>query len=250
MSGGAARGFAHIGVIKAFEESGITIDYVAGSSMGAVVGAFYAAGRTPDEMLQIAMKLNGGRLKPLLPFHFRKYGLDYVEQLLEENVVVRTFEELKKPLYVAVTNLQSGKNEIVSSGKLYPAVKASAAIPFRFKEQRIDDVIYVDGGLTNNLPANALREQCTVVVGVSVNPIDGYIGNKLGLKQKIRRLAGIVFAEFEARNIALCDYHLEIAGLEKYGFEEYHAALAIHDLGYHAAKTFLAEHPELVTAHR
>jgi NTE family protein len=249
LGGGAARGFAHIGVIRAFEESGISIDYLAGTSIGALIGAFYAAGRTPDEMLQVALKLKAGRLKPILPFHFRKVGLDYVELLLEQYVVVKTFEELKRPLFVTATNLYTGKNEVFSSGTLYPAIRASAAIPIRFKEQKIDNVVYLDGGFTNNLPVAPLRAQCCTVIGVSINLVDENENRNMGLKQKFLRIANIVFSEIEANDIALCDYHIEISGLEKFGFEDYRRAQEIHDLGYRTAKTFIAEHPELMSKH-
>lgn len=245
LSGGAARGFAHIGVLRAFEESGIEIDCLSGSSMGALVGLFYASGKTPDEMLEIAMQVNQRKLKAVGPFHLGKAGVDYIEELLKQYVTVTTFEELQKPLYVCVTNFQSGTCEFVSSGIILPFVKASAAIPIKFDEQEINGTSYVDGGMTNNLPVEALRGRCKTVIGISVNPVV-YKNNKMGFREKISRLTEILLNENEARRIELCDYHLEISDLGEFDFEDYHHAREIHDMGYKAAKLFIAENPELL----
>ncbi len=246
LSGGAARGFAHIGVLRAFEENGIEIDCISGSSIGALIGLFYASGKTPDEMMEIAKSIKKHKLKAIGPFHFGKAGLDYVEQFLKKHVDQTTFEELQKPLYVCVTNLQSGEYEIISTGEILPAIRASVAIPIKFGEQIINGVAYIDGGMVNNLPVEPLRDRCGTVVGISVNPI-AYKSGKMKLRQKIMRLTELMLNENEARRIELCDYHLEVAGLGEIGFEDYDRAHEIHDLGYQAAKTFIAENPELLT---
>ncbi|GHT81890.1 phospholipase [Bacteroidia bacterium] len=248
LAGGGARGFAHIGVIRALEESGITVDCLSGASIGAVVGAFYAAGNTPDQMLQIAKNISPRRLKAVSSLHFRRVALDYVEELLEQHVVVNTFEELKIPLYVNATNFQTSECVYFSSGALFRAVKASAAIPIRYAGQIIDSVMYVDGGLTNNLPAQPLRARCKVVIGVSINPVDTYPVAKMSIKQKIMQAAGIVLSETEVRSIALCDYHITIPGLGRYGLEDYQYAQEIHDLGYQAGKAFVAVFGDQLTA--
>ena len=238
LSGGAARGVAHIGVLRAFEEAGIAVDCVSGASIGALIGLFHAAGKTPDEMLEIAKTIKKSKLKAIGPFHFGKAGLDYVEYLLNRHVKQTTFEELQKPMYVCVTNFQSGKYEIISSGKIMPALRASVAIPIKFGQQIIDGVPYMDGGMVNNLPVEPLRERCRVVTGVSVNPIVEKSG-KMRLRQKVMRLTELVLNENEARRIGMCDYHFEVQGLGEIGFEEYDRAKEIHDLGYQSAKNFI-----------
>jgi NTE family protein len=245
LSGGAARGFAHIGVLRAFEEAGIEIDYISGSSMGALIGLFYAAGKTPDEMIEIAKSINKRKLKTMSPLQFGKTGLDYVEQIIKNHVAQTTFEELKKPLFVCVTNFQSGRFEIISKGEFLPAVLASAAIPIKFEQQIINETPYIDGGVVNNLPVEPLRERCHVVVGISVNPVEIKTG-KMNLGQKVKRVAELMINENEARRIEMCDYHLEIQGLGEIDFEDYDRVHEIHDLGYRAAKEFIAKNPGLV----
>ena len=244
LSGGAARGYAHIGVLRAFEEAGIKIDCISGSSMGALIGLFYAAGKTPDEMLEIAKTIKKRKLKAFHPFHFGMAGLDYVEHIVKKYVTQTTFEELEKPLFVCVTNFQSGKFEILEKGDFMPAILASAAIPIKFKQQTINDTVYIDGGMLNNLPAEPLRERCQTVIGVSINPIEHKAG-RMNLRQKIKRLVEFMINENEARRINICDYHFEVQGLGKIDFEDYDRVQEIHDLGYNAAKDFIENQANL-----
>jgi len=245
LSGGAARGFAHIGVLRAFEENGIEFDCISGSSIGALIGLFYASGKTPNEMMDIAKSVKKSKLKAIAPFHFGTAGLDYVEQLLVKHVEQRRFEELRKPLFVCATNFQTGGYKIFSSGEILPALRASTAIPIKYGEQIIDGVVYIDGGMVNNLPVEPLRGCCHAVMGVSINPV-AYRSGKMKIRHKIMRLTEFLLNENESRRISLCDYHLEVAGLGSIGFEDYDRAGEIHDLGYRSAKKFISENPELL----
>ena len=244
LSGGAARGFAHIGVLRAFEENGIEIDCISGSSIGALIGLFYASGKTPDEMMEIAKSIKKSKLKAIGPFHFGTAGLDYVEQLLAKHIEQRHFEELRKPLFVCATNFQTGEYRIFNSGEILSALRASTAIPIKYGEQIIDGVVYIDGGMVNNLPVEPLRECCRTVIGISINPL-AYKSGKMKIRQKIMRLTEFLLNENEARRISLCDYHLEVEGLGDIGFEDYDRAREIHDLGYRSAEKFISENPEL-----
>ena len=240
LSGGAARGYAHIGVIRAFEEAGIEIDCISGSSMGAIIGLFYAAGKTPDEMMSIAKSIKKRRVTSAGRFSFRKKGLDYMEQVVKKHIAATTFDQLEKPLYVCVTNFQSGRYEIIDKGDVIPAVRASTAIPVMYKQQIINGVAYVDGGVVNNLPVEPLRENCQTVIGISVNPIE-YKSGKLKMRKQIMRVAELMINENEARRIEMCDYHLEVPDLGNIDFEEYDQPQKIHDMGYRAAKEFLVQ---------
>jgi len=244
LGGGAARGFAHIGVLRAFEEAGVGIDCVSGSSSGALVGLLYASGKTPDEMLDIAKSIKKSKLKAIKPFYLGTAGLDYVEQLIKKHVGQRLFSELHIPLFVCATNFQTGEYEIFNSGEIVPALRASTAIPIKFGEQIIDGVTYIDGGMVNNLPAEPLRARCRTVVGVSINPVARKSG-KMSLRQKIMRLTEFIVNENEARRIEMCDYHLMPEALGEIGFEDYDRAREIHDIGYEAAKKFIAENPKI-----
>ena len=238
LSGGAARGLAHIGVLRAFEEEGIEFDCVSGSSIGALIGLFYASGKTPDEMLEISKTIKKSKLTSIGPFHFGKAGLDYVENLLRIHIKENNFNELKKHLFVCVTNFQTGKYEIIDTGNIMPAIRASVAIPIKYGNQIINGVPYIDGGMVNNLPVEPVKEHCNITIGISVNPIIEKKG-KMSLRYSIMRLTELMLNENEARRIDMCDYHLEIQGLGDIGFEDYDRVDEIHDLGYNAAKTFI-----------
>ena len=244
LSGGAARGFAHIGVLRAFEEEGIEFDCVSGSSMGALIGLFYAAGKTPDEMLEISQTIKKSKLTTIGPFHFGKAGLDYVENLLKIHIKENTFNELKRRLFVCVTNFQTGKYEIIDTGDIMPAIRASVAIPIKYGNQMINGVPYIDGGVVNNLPVEPVKANSNIAIGISVNPIIEKEG-KMNLRYSIMRLTELMLNENEARRIEMCDYHLEIQGLGNIGFEDYEKVIEIHNLGYNAAKKFLERNPEL-----
>jgi len=244
LSGGAARGYAHIGVLRAFEEAGIKFDYVSGASMGAIIGLLYAAGKTPDEMMEIAKTVKKRRVVSFGKCHLRKKGLDYLEQILKKHIAEKTFDRLEKPFFVCVTNIESGQYEIISQGEIMPAVRASAAIPIMFSQQIINGIAYIDGGVVNNLPVEPLRDRCRTVVGISVNPIE-YKNKKMKIKKRIMRVSELAINENEARRIEMCDYHLEVPGLGNIDFNDYNQPQKIHDMGYRAAKEFLTKNPEL-----
>ena len=244
LSGGAARGFAHVGVLRAFNEADIEIDCLSGSSMGALIALLYATGKTPDEMLEIAQTIKTKKLKTIGSFHFGKVGLDYVEQILDEYMEQTTFEHLERPLYICATNFQTGKYEIFDDGDIMPAIRASIAVPIKYGYQFINGVPYMDGGVVNNLPVEPLRERSQIVIGISVNPIEnGY--EKVNLRNSIQRVTELMVNENETFRRAMCDYHLEIPGLGEIGLEDYDRANEIHDLGYKAAKEFIEKNPEL-----
>ena len=249
LSGGAARGYAHIGVIRAFEEADIQIDYLSGSSMGAIICLFYAAGKTPEEILEIAKSIKKSRLVSLLPINLRTKGLDYMEEIINEHIPEKTFDYLKKPLFVCVTNFQSGQYEIIGHGEIMPAIRASAAIPVMYDNQIINGIAYVDGGVVNNLPVEPLRERCRTVIGISINPVE-FKNTKMSIRDQIIRVSQLMLNENEARRIEMCDYHLEISELKGIDFEDYEQPQKIHDIGYRAAKEFIERNPELLRFRR
>ena len=170
LSGGAVRGLAHIGVLKALEESGIKPDIVSGVSAGSIIGAFYCGGYSPKEMEDIALKTNLNSF--ILPSLSKKalFSLDKLEKFLEKYIGKIDIKDLKIPLIVAATNLNKAKVEYFENGDLIKIVKASCSIPVMFKPVKIDKDYYVDGGIMNNLPVEPLKERSKIVIGVEVNP--------------------------------------------------------------------------------
>lgn len=195
LSGGGAKGIAHIGVIRALLEHDIYPEIVSGTSAGSIIGALYASGHSPDEM---EVMVNNSSFYKI----FRLVGLpgaglvklDYLKERLSEYIKEDTFESLKYPLYVCATNLNVGKPVFFHSGTLFDKVMASCAVPWIFKPVMIDGQLYADGGITNNLPAQIIRDHCQILIGSNVKPKVIVSSNKdldsfLGITQRCTELS-------------------------------------------------------------
>jgi NTE family protein len=159
LGSGAARGWAHIGVIQALEEMGIKIDVVSGCSIGSYVGATYASGKL-IELAEWVESLTEWQVFALMGVGFQKGGLVNglkVFKALQENFSYETFEELKKPFAAVATDLYSGREVNFISGSVIEAVRASCAIPGLFPPLLFDNRWLVDGGVVNPVPVNMCR---------------------------------------------------------------------------------------------
>jgi len=180
LSGGGARGFAHLGFIQALNDSGIFPEIISGTSAGALVGVLYADGHTPREILHL-MNV-GSRLDFMRPAVPREglLQINGIAKILKNNLRASTFEELKIPLYVTATDLNNGKAEYFCKGDLINAVIASASIPVLFQPVLINNIHYVDGGVLDNLPLRPIESKCRKLIGSFVNPV-GYMEKLSGL---------------------------------------------------------------------
>ncbi|MFO7871534.1 MAG: patatin-like phospholipase family protein [Kiritimatiellia bacterium] len=189
LGGGGVRGLAHAVALEAIDGMGIVPAALAGTSMGAIIGAMYASGRsgreitesveqhiitTEDRLADILRKR--GRLvkwlKAVSP-SWRSSGLfkadGFLHYLLDE-IGVETFEDLKIPLSIATTDFHRGEPVVFSSGELMPAIRASMAIPGIFVPAEHEGRILVDGGVTDNLPYDLLPGDCDATIAVDVGP--------------------------------------------------------------------------------
>jgi NTE family protein len=158
LGGGFARGLAHIGVIKTFEAEGIPIDYIAGTSIGACIGAAYCSGVSAKELEEITGVL---KFSHFARFSMSRLGLwnnDRLSVLLNKILKVRTFEELKIPLAVTATDFVTGDPVVFSSGDLIDPVRASCAYPAIFLPVKIDGRLLVDGLLAHPVPSTPLKQ--------------------------------------------------------------------------------------------
>ena len=180
LSGGGARGFAHLGVIQALNEAGIFPDVICGTSAGAIVGVLYADGYSPKEILKLTYSTSMLRyMRPIVP----RDGLlqiSGVSKILKDSLRAKTFEELKIPLFVTATDLNNGRVDYFSSGELLNVIIASSSIPVLFKPVVIDNKHYVDGGVLDNLPIKPIEKNCRFIIGSFVNPT-GYEENVTNL---------------------------------------------------------------------
>lgn len=231
LSGGGARGIAHIGVLAALENFGIKPQVVSGTSIGAIVGVLYAAGYSPKEMLKILVKR---KFHKIINWHRPFSGLldmGRMQKVMGEMIGEDDFSSLKIPFYCAVTNLNSGQGEIKSEGKLFQWVMASASIPVVFEPRIIDGQTYVDGGLLNNLPADVIREKCQVLIGVHVN--------HNGPEEEVKGLKGIAERSFRlgiAQNVEdskrICDFVIEPPEARNFSTFDFNKSEEIYEVGY------------------
>lgn len=174
FSGGGVRGFSYIGVMRALKEAGIEFDMVAGTSIGSLMGALYALDMPIEEMEQYALKVKQSDFTSS-KIMFVPSKTERFEKMLDEILQDNTFETLKKPLCVVAVDLKTGKEVHITSGNLKKAIAGSCAVPGVFTPVELDDKILVDGLLTNNIPADALREMgADIVVSLDINPTRGY----------------------------------------------------------------------------
>jgi NTE family protein len=231
LSGGGARGIAHIGVLEALEKYGIKPGVVSGTSMGAIVGAFYAVGYPPKDLLKIMLERKFHRM---VNWHMPFSGLidmRKVKTAMREIIGEDDFSSLKIPFYCAVTNLNSGLEEIKSEGKLFQWVVASSSIPVVFEPPVINGQTYVDGGLLNNLPAEAIRDKCQVLIGVHVNH-NGPEGKIKGLKTIAERAFRLGISQNVEKSKRICDFVIEPPEARNYSTFAFSKANEIYRVGY------------------
>lgn len=240
LSGGGAKGFAHLGVIKALQEVGLYPDYISGTSAGAFSGCLIADGYSPDEIISFfdnrAFKEFGKLMIPRsgifssIPFY----------RFLHKHLRAKTFEELQIPLSVTATNLERGKSVHFSEGLLVPPVVASCSVPIVFKPVKINGEHYVDGGLFKNFPVSPIRKHCRFVIGVNVSPLVNR-----PYKENIWSIAEQSFHYMFTSNALLdkkaCDFLIEIVPPDEKGYSMFDLVHTreIFESGYATAKAII-----------
>ncbi len=168
LSGGAAFGLAHIGVLQVLEEAGVRIDAVGGTSVGAMIGSAVAAGRSVREITQVAYRINWLHLARPTIHRYGFVSFRKLEWVINAWLGNATFDELKLPFICVGTDVLSGEPRVFSSGSVAHAVRISASVPPVVVPAKKDGRYYVDGGFSNNLPIRPV-ENLGVDVTLAVN---------------------------------------------------------------------------------
>ena len=229
LGGGAAKGFAHIGVIKMFEANGLQIEYVAGTSAGSVVGAMYASGMNSFQLQQAALALTEDQLRDISLFSGGVVRGLKLQNYINSMVQQKPIESMKIPLAIVATKLETGDRTVFARGNTGQAVRASSSIPGVFEPVSIGQWHYVDGGIVSPVPvdaARALGADLVIAVDISskasgknpngmmgiVSQSISIMGQKLGEQELARadviirpRVASIGPAEFEQRHQAIIE---------------------------------------------
>jgi NTE family protein len=203
LGGGAARGFAHIGVIQVLEEAGIRPDLVVGTSAGSLVAAMYASGKTAPEMGQLAQTMDEGAITD---WAFPTRGLIRGEALaryVREQTGGRTIEQMRLPLGIVATDLDSGAPILFQRGDTGAAVRASSAVPAMFQPVKIGTREYVDGGLVSPVPVRFARQmgaELVIAVDITAPPDGNPTGDVMNMLLQTFAIMGRSINHFELRD--------------------------------------------------
>ncbi|UII57296.1 patatin-like phospholipase family protein [Cytobacillus spongiae] len=172
LGSGGARGFAHLGVIKVLQDEGVPIDFIAGSSMGAMVGCFYGAGLEVDRLYKLATAF---KRKYYLDFTVPKMGFvagKRVKELIKVFTHGKTLEELDIPVHVVATDLMAGEKVVFKNGPIADAVRASISIPGIFVPEKHEGRILVDGGVIDRIPVSVVEDMgAELIIAVDVSHV-------------------------------------------------------------------------------
>ncbi|TGE28401.1 patatin-like phospholipase family protein [Hymenobacter metallicola] len=232
LSGGAARGIAHLGVLQALDELGLPIGHIAGVSSGAIAGAFYAAGFPPRQIFQL---LTDTRFVRLLRPSFRLglVRLDLVEKLYQHYLgAAPTFADLKVPLTLVATDLAAGQTVYFQQGPLLKPLVGAAAVPIICRPVEWQGQFLVDGGVMNNLPVEPLLRQTDLaVVGVHCNPMSPE-ARLTTLREVGERTAYLAISMNVQPRLAQCEFVLQPPALAGFRVTDLRRASEIFDIGY------------------
>ncbi|WP_096189240.1 patatin-like phospholipase family protein [Evansella halocellulosilytica] len=170
LGSGGSRGFAHIGVLKVLEETGIEVDYIAGSSMGALIGVLFGAGHSSTMLEKMAIQF---RRKYFLDFTVPKMGFikgDKAKQVIHMLTKYKNIEDLSPEIAVVATDLLKGEKVVFTKGNAADAVRASIAIPGIVVPEKLNGTLYVDGGVIDRVPVSVLKKMgADIIIAVDVS---------------------------------------------------------------------------------
>jgi len=240
LSGGGHKGIAHAGVLQFLNEQKIFPEIISGTSAGSIVGALYANGKKPKDILSFFKSVN---LFSWSHFSFRKAGFldaDQFAKYLSKEFGTKTIKELEIELYISATEIERGKLKIFHKNtEIVPAILASSAFPGIFSPVVINGKIYSDGGILNNYPVNTIQGRCDFLIGSNVNPV--LIQNPMrftSIKSVALRAFEIMMMQNTFPQNELCDWHIQPEALAEFStFETSKKRMdQIFEAGYEGAR--------------
>ena len=270
LSGGGAKGVAHIGVLKAMEEAGLTPDYITGTSMGSIMGGLYSIGYTADELKDIVVNIDWDQIltnkvpldkvtfeekdyygRYLLDFSMKDKKLQLPSGVIEGQALIELFSEVTRPVHditdfnqfpipfaCVAANIVTGEPVVLNKGSLAMSMRASMSIPTVFTPVKIDGKLLVDGGLVRNMPVEEVKAMgADIVIGV-------FVGTDLSPEEDLKSLVKIlsqsafITSAYDAREqLANCDILIQ-PNLEGYSTASFHEASGILERGMDAGKQY------------
>ena len=235
LGGGGARGFGHIGVLRAFEEEGIEFDYVAGTSVGSLVGALYAFGLNSYQIEEAAMKLKESDIKTskILFVSSKATGIEKVTRDLVGDLDIK---DLKKKFAAVAVDIGNGEEVDFYEGDVAKCVSASCCVPIVFSPVVIEGRRYVDGGLCNTVPADIVRFMgAEIVVGVDINSTRAQGTDSDGMIDIAKATLGIAMEANVVKGVINSDVMIR-PDLKRFSSTKFRGAAEMIEEGYKAAK--------------
>lgn len=245
LAGGGARGFAHLGAFEAIEELGLKPDIISGTSAGSLAGVFYADGYTPQETLKLFKNVKFTELATTSLPRNSFFKMNGLRTFLKENIRAKTFEELRIPLRVMTSNIETGESILFDKGELIEPILASCAVPIVFEPIEIGGKYLVDGGLFVNLPASVIRDDCEKLIGINISPLCPQKYNR-SFKYIIERSLHYLMVANALPDRDICDYLIESTEIGKFPLFDLNKAAEIYKTGYIVAKQTLEKNKERI----
>ncbi len=232
LSGGTARVVAHVGVLKALGDAGVRVDSIAGTSGGSIVAVLTAAGLAPDEIAGLATSV---RWKELAHVTLPRLGFlssQRIATFIEDTIGDVTFAELRMPCAVVATNLETGARRVFTSGRVAQAVRASCSIPQIFSPCEIDGELYIDGGIVEYMPIQALQAfRPHVSLGVNLGAKRDYVRRPKHIIQLIMQITSVIARQNVAASEAKASFVIR-PDLSQFNPFMLKQAAAMIDIGY------------------
>lgn len=236
LSGGGARGFAHVGVLMAFERFGKIPDIISGVSAGSIAAVLYASGLSPLEIIEcFASNPKFGDFTDWSIPKSSFFKLSKFEKLLDSWLPVKNLEDLKIPTVVCATDFDHGKSVGWAKGEIVPRVVASCSIPIIFPPVKINGVHYVDGGVLRNLPAWAIRNHCNVLYGSNCSPLNRQYSFKNSMLDIALRSYTLMSKSNVLQDLNLCDHIIQAQQTSHYKVFDLSSTRKLVNFGYDAA---------------
>jgi NTE family protein len=251
LGGGAARGFAHVGVIRILEQEKIPVDMIVGTSVGSLIGVIYAAAPDSRNLETTAFQLEREDLLDFTLFTLKKGPIigDRLERFVSQKVPVSRIEDLKIPFAAVATEIRTGRRVILNRGPLARAVRASCALPGVFQPVEMDGMLLVDGGVLESLPvptAKFLGADVTIAVDVGVKIKEIQAADFVTIVIQALSISG---AEMRRRHAEEADVliHPDVNGVGTFDFSQKERC---KEAGMAATRDALSQIREVLAAHR
>jgi len=234
LSGGGLRGAAHVGAIKFLEEQGVEVTAVSGSSAGAIVGLFLAAGLKSDDMLEFLKSLEKKELFAWASGAIGIFKMERLENKLRDALNIKEYSELNIPLHTCVTDIDTGESSYIDSGDVIAYTVASSTITPLFQAKKIGDHSYIDGGFSDNLPVKPLKDYYEKSLAININPL---VGEELSTFKSLAIRSILIMIRSNSMSAKkLADAYFEIKGVAKMHLFDFDEIDMAYKAGYNELK--------------